>query len=35
VRARKMLPASDVPVGLVENWENSQRSTLPGRNVRV
>jgi choline dehydrogenase len=35
VRGRKMLPASDVPVGLVENWENSQRSTLPGRNVRV
>lgn len=35
VRGVKMLPASDVPVGLVENWENSQRTTLPGRNVRV
>jgi choline dehydrogenase len=35
VRGVAMLPASDVPVGLVENWENSQRSTLPGRNVRV
>lgn len=35
VRGLKMLPASDVSVGLVENWENSQRSTLPGRNVRV
>ncbi|MGJ7517972.1 choline dehydrogenase [Pseudomonas baetica] len=35
VRGRKMLPAAEVPVGLVENWENSQRSSLPGRNVRV
>jgi choline dehydrogenase len=35
VRGVKMLPASDVPVGLVENWENSQRNGLPGRNVRV
>ncbi|NUU36929.1 choline dehydrogenase [Pseudomonas sp. C2B4] len=35
VRGKEMLPAADVPVGLVENWENSQRSSLPGRNVRV
>ena len=35
VLGRNMLPAADVPVGLVEDWENSQRSTLPGRNVRV
>jgi choline dehydrogenase len=35
VRGRNMLPASDAPVGLVQDWENSQRSTLPGRNVRV
>ncbi|VVN24504.1 Oxygen-dependent choline dehydrogenase [Pseudomonas fluorescens] len=35
VRGRNMLPASDAPVGLVEDWESSQRSTLPGRNVRV
>jgi choline dehydrogenase len=35
VRGRSMLPASDAPVGLVEDWENSQRSMLPGRNVRV
>ncbi|MVV48652.1 choline dehydrogenase [Pseudomonas sp. PB120] len=35
VRGRKMLPASEVPVGLVEHWETSQRSSLPGRNVRV
>jgi choline dehydrogenase len=35
VRKRKMLPASDAPVGLVQDWETSQRSSLPGRNVRV
>ncbi|WP_447803296.1 hypothetical protein [Pseudomonas serbica] len=35
VRGVNMLPAADVPVRLVENWENSQRTTLPGRNVRV
>ncbi|SDP14301.1 choline dehydrogenase [Pseudomonas arsenicoxydans] len=35
VRGRKMLPASDAPVGLVQDWETSQRSSLPGRNVRV
>ena len=35
VRGRKMLPASDVPVGVVQDWETSQRSSLPGRNVRV
>lgn len=35
VRGRTMLPASDAPVGLVHDWETSQRSSLPGRNVRV
>ncbi|MGZ7456584.1 choline dehydrogenase [Pseudomonas sp. Ma2-10] len=35
VRGRTMLPASDAPVGLVQDWETSQRSTSPGRNVRV
>lgn len=35
VRGRTMLPASDAPVGLVQDWETSQRSSLPGRNVRV
>ena len=35
VRGLKMLPASLVPVGLVEDWGSSQRSTVPGRNVRV
>ena len=35
VRGRNMLPASDAPVGLVEDWETRQRSSLPGRNVRV
>ncbi|MBK5351017.1 choline dehydrogenase [Pseudomonas sp. TH41] len=35
VRGRKMLPASEVPVGVVQDWETSQRSSLPGRNVRV
>ncbi|MNW69699.1 Oxygen-dependent choline dehydrogenase [compost metagenome] len=35
VRGVKMLPSADVPVGLVEGWESSQRTSLPGRNVRV
>jgi choline dehydrogenase len=35
VRGRTMLPASDAPVGLVQDWETSQRSSLPGRSVRV
>jgi choline dehydrogenase len=35
VRGRTLLPASDVPVGLVADWESSQRTSLPGRNVRV
>jgi choline dehydrogenase len=35
VRGRKMLPASEVPVGVVQDWETNQRSSLPGRNVRV
>jgi choline dehydrogenase len=35
VRGRKMLPASDAAVGLAKDWETSQRTSLPGRNVRV
>jgi choline dehydrogenase len=35
VRGVQMLPSADVPVGLVEGWESSQRTSLPGRNVRV
>ena len=35
VRGAQMLPSADVPVGLVEGWESSQRTSLPGRNVRV
>lgn len=35
LRGRAMLPPSEAPVGLVQDWENSQRTSLPGRNVRV
>ncbi|MHC8400546.1 choline dehydrogenase [Pseudomonas sp. MDT1-17] len=35
VRGCTMLPTSDAPVGLGQDWETSQRSSLPGRNVRV
>ena len=35
VRGVQMLPSANVPVGLVEGWESSQRTSLPGRNVRV
>lgn len=35
VRGRKMLPASEAAVGRVEDWETSQRTSLPARNVRV
>jgi choline dehydrogenase len=35
VRGRQMLPASDAAVGLAKDWETSQRTSLPGRNVRV
>ena len=35
VRGRTPLPPSDAPVGLAENWQNSQRSHAPKRQVRV
>ncbi len=35
VRGRQMLPASEVAVGLAQDWQTSQRTALPERNVRV
>ncbi|MCY1417166.1 Oxygen-dependent choline dehydrogenase [compost metagenome] len=35
VRGRKMLPPANVVVGLAQNWETQQRTSLPARNVRV
>ncbi|MCY1435777.1 Oxygen-dependent choline dehydrogenase [compost metagenome] len=35
VRGRQMLPPANVVVGLAQNWETQQRTSLPARNVRV
>jgi choline dehydrogenase len=35
IRGRQMLPPSDAPVGLAENWETQQRTRAPERKVDV
>ncbi|MNH26093.1 Oxygen-dependent choline dehydrogenase [compost metagenome] len=35
VRGREPLAPADVPVGLVEDWQDQQRSRAPRREVRT